>query len=171
MKYWHGVTLIEIMVALAIVAILMLVAVPGFQSMIQNNRALTLSSDFVSALNYARSEAIRRGQFVSVCPATDTDYDTCGAATQWVNGWLVFVDPDANGVLANTADRLSVHDAFAAGTVISTSSSAITFAATGMANSGQSTFNLSATGCSGQHGRVVVLSEVGSTTVATTACS
>jgi len=57
-----------LMITLAVVAILATIAVPGFWNLIQNNRVTTQTNELVSALNLARSEAIKRGIEVRVTP-------------------------------------------------------------------------------------------------------
>ena len=64
-----GFTLLELLVAIAILAIVASVAVPGFAEVIRQNRATTLANDMVSALNLARSEAVKRNTQVSVSPS------------------------------------------------------------------------------------------------------
>ncbi len=89
MRRYCGLTLVELLVAIAVFAIVASLAVPGFRDFVQNNRTSTQANELVSALNLARTEAVRRGSVVTVCPAND-NADDC--ANDWTNGWLVFVD-------------------------------------------------------------------------------
>lgn len=68
-----GFTLIELMVTLAVAVIIATIAVPNFKLLIQDNRTVTQTNALISALNLARSEAIKRGGNVSVC-RTGTSY-------------------------------------------------------------------------------------------------
>ena len=79
MSTQKGLTLVELMVAIAVAAILMTTVAPGFQTMILNSRISSQTNELVSALAFARSEAIRSGQSVSVC-ASNND---------WQTGWSV----------------------------------------------------------------------------------
>ena len=78
-----GFTLIELMVTIAVAAILLTVAVPGFQSLVQNNRATTAAKQLSTEINFARSEAVTRGVEVSVCPVAGDSWDE--------NGWRVIL--------------------------------------------------------------------------------
>lgn len=94
-----GFTLIELMVTLSVLGILLAIAVPSYITFIQNARLTGQANELVTALNYARSEAIKRGVRTSVCSrASDT---ACAAAgvTDWSNGWLVFVNPNNDAVI------------------------------------------------------------------------
>src|SRR5690554_1833817 len=67
MKPKHsGFTLIELMIVVALIAIIAMVAVPGFSSLIESNRHKSTTNNVIGILNYARSEAVRRGEPVSV---------------------------------------------------------------------------------------------------------
>ena len=98
-----GLTLIELLVTIAILAILLSIAVPSFITLVQNSRLVGQTNDLVTSLNYARSEAIKRGVRVSVCSrSSDT---ACSGATvfNWDAGWLVFVNPNNSAAAATTA--------------------------------------------------------------------
>ncbi len=90
-----GFTLIELIVAMAVASILIATGVPSFRSMIQNGQQSATYNSLISELSYARSEAVKRSSSVSVC-ARATD-DSCANSASWADGWLVFVDADANG--------------------------------------------------------------------------
>lgn len=89
-KKLNGFTLIELMVTLAVLGIVIGVAIPSFTRQVLNNRSLTLGSDLVTAFNFAREEAVKRGSRVSICPSTDGL--TCLSGTNWARGWMVFAD-------------------------------------------------------------------------------
>jgi type IV fimbrial biogenesis protein FimT len=96
----NGVTLLELMVTVAIVAILGALAAPSFQAMIQANRTRTVASELMDMLNLARSEAARRGQPVSVCPSSDGN--SCSSTgTGWDSGWIAFVNENHAGASVN----------------------------------------------------------------------
>ncbi len=89
MKYSAGVTLVELMLTLAVMAILVSLAAPSFNETIARSRLGTQSNELVAALNLARSEAIRRGRESWVG-------STSNSAT-WTSGWDVY-STDAGGV-------------------------------------------------------------------------
>jgi type IV fimbrial biogenesis protein FimT len=89
-----GVTLLEMMMTVAIVAVLGGIAAPSFTGMIRDNERTAAVNSFVHALYLARSEAIKRGRIVSVCKSSDGS--TCNRAGAWSDGWMVFVNDDAD---------------------------------------------------------------------------
>lgn len=93
----RGFTLIELLVTLSIAAVLLAVAVPNFITFIQNNRLTSQANDLVSMLNYARSEAIKRGTRITVCGRASNT--ACTATVNWDSGLLVFNDTDGNGTV------------------------------------------------------------------------
>lgn len=89
----RGFTLTELIITVAIVAIVLAIGIPSFQGMMRNNRVAAHTNEFLSSLNLARSEAIKRGWRVVLCPGNATT----GCAGWGGNEWMVFVDADANG--------------------------------------------------------------------------
>ena len=87
-----GFTLIELLVVIAIAVILTMVAVPSFNATITSTRMAGEINTLLSTLNFARSEASKRGQQVSVCPVSGT---ACAASTSWTTGWQV-LQPDTS---------------------------------------------------------------------------
>ena len=91
-----GFTLIELMVVVAIAAILASMAVPSFQSLLARRAATAAADSLVSDMTLARSEALKRSAAATVCRSTDGL--TCSAvAGSWHVGWLVFIDMNGNG--------------------------------------------------------------------------
>src|SRR5262245_13344264 len=85
----RGITLIEIAVALALVGILVVVAMPNLSATVANQRLRAAGTDLVSALMIARSEAIKRNKQVEVVPLTARD---------WRSGWRVLTVDTAEQV-------------------------------------------------------------------------
>lgn len=92
-----GATLLETMVTVTIAALLLALGVPGFIDFTRDVRRDGQVGDIVVALNYARSEAIRRGLHVTACPSADAGQ--CNGDTRWETGWIVFVDANSNGAV------------------------------------------------------------------------
>lgn len=90
-----GFTLIELVMTLAVIAILLATAMPAFGSLTQSTKAQTARSTLGAALGTARLAAVGRTSNVVVCPSRDQQY--CGRTTEWQHGWLVFVDSNGDG--------------------------------------------------------------------------
>ena len=91
-----GFTFIELLVTLAVVAIMLAMTVPGFQAMLTGNAIASLSNEFVAALHLTRSEAIKRGTRVTLCKSANSTapVPVCGGS-DWQDGWIIFVDSSA----------------------------------------------------------------------------
>jgi len=90
-----GFTLIELMVTVALVAILMAVAVPSMTTFQRNAQLTSFSNTLLSAINAARGEAMKRGQSAMVVPVDGSN---------WSSGWVVFVDLDRSQAFIETND-------------------------------------------------------------------
>ncbi|MBS1144612.1 MAG: prepilin-type N-terminal cleavage/methylation protein [Proteobacteria bacterium] len=102
-----GVTLVELVIAIAIFAILLAMAVPSFESLIASTRVSTTTNDLLAALAQARSEAIRRGQRVTICASANGAQ--CANAGSWNQGWIIFTDGIPMG-LPNAAPPNAIVD-------------------------------------------------------------
>ena len=116
MKNAHGFTLIELMVTLAIFAIVTMLAFPGFQLYQQNSARVTNINDLVAAFNLSRSEAVKQGLNVIVCASADQA--TCSGANDWTTGWIAFVDADNNAALNAGDTTILTHGALSGANLV-----------------------------------------------------
>jgi len=86
----RGFTLLELLVVVAIAAILGGLAAPSLSKMFSSNRVQSEASGFVSDLMYARSEAVKRGSGIIVCASATGN--ACSNANSWSTGWIVVPD-------------------------------------------------------------------------------
>nr|WP_297354624.1 GspH/FimT family pseudopilin [uncultured Caldimonas sp.] len=103
----RGLTLVETMVVIALVAILGSVSSASMQTLIDRTRLESSTFDFLGDLQFARSEAITRGLPVSVCPSTDGV--ACSDEEPWHVGWIVFVDAEGDGAVDDPSLVLRRH--------------------------------------------------------------
>lgn len=96
MKTQHGFTLIELVVTLAVLIVLLVLGVPEYQRMTESNRQVAAINAIVSDLNLARTEAVKRGQVVTLCGSSDGA--TCDTGN-WESGWIVFTDVSRNAAI------------------------------------------------------------------------
>ncbi|QOY63525.1 GspH/FimT family pseudopilin [Lysobacter sp. H21R4] len=99
-----GFTLVELMVAIAIVAILAAIAFPSFQPTIRSNRLATATNQLTSSFSLARSEAIKNTRGGGVCSSANGT--SCSGATDWSQGWLVWSDTNDTGVFEAATDTV-----------------------------------------------------------------
>ncbi len=99
----RGFSLIELLITIAIAVIIAGLAAPSFSKMMNANRIQTAASALQGDLSYARTEAVKRGSWVSVCPSTNQA--TCTDANAWQTGWIVFSDTNGSGTM-QTGDTL-----------------------------------------------------------------
>jgi len=86
----HGLTALELLVTMAIVAILLAAGVPAFKNYGWNLRLKTAMDVLQTDLNLARGRAISHNIQTVICPATDSH--DCSGLSDWQDGWIVFTD-------------------------------------------------------------------------------
>ncbi|MEJ2676877.1 MAG: GspH/FimT family protein, partial [Acidihalobacter sp.] len=163
----RGFTLIELMVVLVLVAVFTLIGIPSYRSITTTNRMATEMNAFVGDLQFARSEAIKRGYDVSMCPANPAvspptpTAPNCLAAntTRWTNGWVVYAPPFGG----NATSVLRIQAAMQGGDSLvsnAAAGAAVTFNRNGFTTNGQ-TVALDNQGQSNVESPCAVISTVG----------
>ncbi len=92
----RGITLIELLVTLAVAAVLLHAALPAFADLLASQRAAAASNAVVGAVQLARSSAITHRTAVTFCPRSG---NACGGRAHWRDGGLVFLDHNRNAEL------------------------------------------------------------------------
>jgi type IV fimbrial biogenesis protein FimT len=127
-----GFTLIEVMITIAVLAVVLGIAVPSFAGIIAQNRLVASTNEVVGAVQLARMEAVRRNARVGLCPTTDGA--ACGGSN-W-SRILVFQVSDGAGISDITA---GIPGMVVQGSANVTSNNRITFGADGFARVGSGT--------------------------------
>ncbi len=154
----RGFSLIELMVTLAVAAILLAVAVPNMRSFIQNNKAAATSNQLLSALNFARSKAVHFGRGMTLCSSTDAT--TCSASTNWATGWVM---------LDSSNNVVQIWPALTGTSTLTSTQTSVTYNGLGGV-SAATTFTLVIPGCTGNLGRTVKLTATGRSEVTKNSC-
>ncbi|MGQ3887446.1 GspH/FimT family pseudopilin [Legionella sp. CNM-1927-20] len=165
-----GFTLLEFLIAIALAAVFLALAVPGYYSTIQNNKVVSVVNEISAAVHLARMEAIRRGVRVIVC-AANSSLTACGSSAQWTQGWLVFIDANNNNGVDSSADIIRVHEALQTNLSITANSALISFDGSGFLTSGAFTMTVNAPGCRGDNVRIINITASGRLSLTRGLCS
>lgn len=174
-RHQQGFNLIELMITVMILAVLLGIGVPSVSDMIRNNRVVADTNKLVVALSSARSEAVRRGLPVAVCP-TNTAQTACVATANWAtNGWMVFTDATGTaGTFDGTDEILQKFARAGSGVGLnSTNTAAVRFLSTGLPPTGaaDTTFTVQHSICRDNNRRTVRISPMGRLNTTKGACS
>lgn len=153
-----GFTLIELMVTIAILAIVLTIATPSFNNIILSNRIDSVAQELHGSLQLARSEAVKRKERVRVCRSNEA-LDDCAAGTDWSAGWLVLSMDD---------EVLKVWQEIQ-GSTVTGPSDPVVFYGSGMA-SVEETFSVTAPSCANNQKKTITVRRVGSSTLSRGAC-
>ena len=108
-----GYTLVEILVSITVVSILAAIAIPSFKYVTTSNRITTEVNTLLGDMQFARAEAIKEGQSVTVCVSSNGT--SCTGTVNWHNGWIVFMDLNGNGAKDAGESILRTQKAFTGG--------------------------------------------------------
>lgn len=172
MKHSKGFTLIELMITLAVAAILLAAAVPSYRSFVQDNRSAAQANSVLRALAYTRSEAVKRAEVVTICQSGNQS--SCGGGTSWQSGWIVFNDVDQDGALDSGTDTLlQVGNGLSGGSTLTAGKTFIRYAASGalMDPDNTITFTLTPADCQGNMKRIIEVIASGQATIQKKSCS
>ncbi len=179
-----GFTLVELMVTIAIAAIVLGIAIPSFSAIIRSNRLTTHANELMTTLNFAKSEAIKRGIQVTVRRKGST-------SGQWESGWDIFVDSDGSNSFNDDADTnlcesnangspsedclLRTYEALPSGFTLRTGSSTFedyaAYLATGMSKGGAGDTYRLCQGTDTSNSRAITLNTIGRAYVSSPATS
>ena len=95
----RGFSMIELVITIAIAAILLTLAIPSFTSFLNSNRVSGQANELLATFQTARLESIRRGRQVVVCGSSNANAATpsCSGTAAW-GGWISFIDTDRDNV-------------------------------------------------------------------------
>ena len=92
----RGFTVAELLLSVTLLALLLGMGVPSFASLIRASRLAAASGGLLAAIHRTRSEAIERGVRATLCKSGDGT--SCTVDGDWGQGWISFIDDDANGL-------------------------------------------------------------------------
>ncbi|MDM0115277.1 GspH/FimT family pseudopilin [Variovorax sp. J22R133] len=108
-----GFTIIELMVVVAMLAVLIAIAAPSFGALMSNSRVSNLGNEFVLGVGYARGQAITRNKCVTICAADDISAATPACVVtsgEWNAGWIIFSNPKCDSdATDSTAELLKAY--------------------------------------------------------------
>jgi type IV fimbrial biogenesis protein FimT len=96
-----GFNLVELLVVISVASILMGLGVSSYRYVTNSSRVSSEINSLLGDMQVARSEAIKRGQPVSICPSTDGA--TCALAGSWNGGWIIFTNWLGDGTVSTGA--------------------------------------------------------------------
>ena len=131
-----GFTLVELMVVISLIAILVAVGIPSFRSITISYRISGEINGLLGDMQFARAEAIKEGQAVTICASTTSTAasPTCGG-TDWDKGWIAFPDPNLNQTPVDPSTVLRVQAPFSGTDTLSDGTTGyVTFNREGLVN-------------------------------------
>lgn len=142
----QGFTLLELIIVLIISMLLITIGIPGFNSLIENNRLSSAGSNIQNHLLFARSQSVSLVNYVTACPL---EKNTC--TNKWLSGIDVFTDANQNKIYDSGDVLLKEGDAFNSNDKLVFPRSSVTYTPDGQITGTNATFRY----CSGT-GKIAV---------------
>jgi len=136
MNKLSGFTLVEMLMTVAVAAILLVIGIPSFRYVTNSNRIAAEINGLLGDMQFARSEAVKEGIQVTVCVSSNSTACDGLNVNTWQNGWIVFSDVNANAAVDAGAVILRVQKPFSStDTFVATNTvGAVTFNREGYGN-------------------------------------
>ena len=125
-----GVTLLEMLIALAVAAIVLTTVAPSMQTIVAKNRITADINTVSSVIQYARFNAIDQQSATTICPSPD--FSDC--STNWNQAKIVFMDANGNGDRDTSEPLLMSTEAISGGNNMKGPSTVIQFTESGATN-------------------------------------
>lgn len=160
-----GFSLFELMISVALVAVVLAWGIPTFQALIRDIRLTTTVNELITAIQLTRSEAIKRSSRVTLCKSVDGS--NCATSGGFEQGWIVFTDTNNNALRDDGEDLVRIHEAIPAHYGITLSGNRnvaqyLSFSPIGFSQMISGAFQAGTlTVCSAPEARQIVLSSVG----------
>lgn len=159
MKKNSGFTLLELIVVVALVAIVTAIAVPSMTTFTQNDRLTTNINTMIGHLAYARSEAVKTSQQVALCVSSNATTCTGG---NWQDGWIVYIDADGNNSFGGTDTLLRAQQGLSGSNTVTTAiGTQITYDYRGFATAGSTGSLQLCDGRTGPYGKTLTITTTG----------
>ncbi len=125
----RGFTLVELMITIAVAAIVMAYAVPNMRNFMQRDRVAAQSNNLVADLQFARGQAVSTHTYVSICPTATAGGTTCDTTDgNYDQGWMIFTTSSPGTAYSGVASSLlKVGNAPTTTSVTSTAAGILTY--------------------------------------------
>jgi type IV fimbrial biogenesis protein FimT len=165
----RGFTLVELVVTVAVFAVLAALALPDFSETLRQWRRDSATRALSSDLLLARTESIKTSRRIAMCPSTNGT--SCAASSDWRNGWIVFEDDGATDLAYDAGESVLKVVTAQAGIATLLSSGGVQFLQflpNGLMSAGNTTFTVTPSGATAATMvNRVALSRIGRATVTT----
>lgn len=155
----NGFSLIELLVTLSLVGIILSIGMPSMQNFIKSERLDTQVTTLHSFVGLARSEAVKRGDAVSLCASSDQ----ASCTGTWTQGWIVFEDLNGDGDVDTDDTLLKVQQSLPSGTVTFSSNNPIIFSSRGFTSGSNNTFTICDEDANATLAKGIIVMSTGST--------